>query len=276
MIHRFLLFCMLLAGGSLAAQEVSLCYQSRFDSLAQRDTLDVYLQSLSSDSVGLRAVNFSFVYRDSCATFDTLISSFRGAWGGFLEQTQLDTVAISYQGKSFDRRLKHGNSDPGIPMDTIIWVPPAGDSILAVRVFFHNQCRDEVYMENQQQNPVNQLGDTSFTPLDYLVENCIPPDTMGNDSMNMSLGHQLAWGISLFPNPTSNQLYLTSDQPLPEVRNVRLYTAQGQEIPIDGRLQVLSRRRYQLDLQGLPTGVYGLAARQGARQFFRLLRKGGG
>lgn len=166
------------------------------------DTLVVLMRSTSANSLNLGAVNFSFVYRHSCATYVSLSSLFRQQWTTFLEQTQVaQTVSRTYNGTAYTRRLSYGNAYPiGFAGATPVTVPGSANPYMEVmRLVFSGVCAEDIYMEDENQNPINQLAGVNFESVSYNIERVggLPVTLTHFDATALEFGSvQLSWSTA--------------------------------------------------------------------------------
>lgn len=179
-LRRFLLLIGLFFSLSLPAQDIKLCYEHIYDASQRVDTLNIYLKGNADTTLALRAANFSVAYHDSCAVFDTLESYFTGVWGSFFERIQVSNdSSLIYNNREFDARVQYGNSDPGLPMATPVFVPNSeNDSLLLFKLIFKGRCSQKLFIENELDNSLNQFADEMFNTIDYDYFSCQGQDSV--------------------------------------------------------------------------------------------------
>jgi hypothetical protein len=77
---------------------------------------------------------------------------------------------------------------------------------LIFKAIFEGSCPPEIYIENQSENPVNQIGSMDNNPIPYDVGflACAP--------VGISVYEKPI--IRMYPNPTSGTVHFRSDEPL--------------------------------------------------------------
>ncbi len=146
-----------------------------------RDSVIVYAMSNSASSAQVSAVNFSFAFQSSCsasfptgacANQDTLIeiyySYFSQNWGSFLERCEIkNTVSLSYNSLTYNHRFSYGNSSILTP-----WVVPpstASSRMVVMKLLLDSNCLGDIYMENETENPINQVSNATFSRVNYQI-----------------------------------------------------------------------------------------------------------
>ena len=174
------------------------------------DTISIGLISLADTAVPIRAISFSFVYDSNCTDFDNYLSILEGSglWGNFLAKDSLQKpLSIQYNGKSYNARFFYGNADarPNQPNPAII---PASDQqpLTVFRAIFTGTCLPEIYIENQMENPVNQIGsvDNNAIPFDVGQFTCAPVGITDSDLFT----------FEMFPNPSTGEIHIRSQESL--------------------------------------------------------------
>lgn len=166
--------CMLMTS-SLFAQDVRIMYQSKLGT-GGVDTVLVYMRSHKPVTQDIAAVNFSFAFQNSCLAFQSNNDNvFLAAWTNFLENGQVITILpTTYQGNIYDKRYQYGNSNGFIGFYPIITLPDSNSSpMLVMKVAFSGTCASLVYMENENENPFNQIADENLFAIPYIIENIL-------------------------------------------------------------------------------------------------------
>jgi hypothetical protein len=173
MIYRFFftfLFLLMLSG--LQAQVLELRYQTEAVAENQWETT-LSLQALQEDSLIVRAVNFTFLSDSNCAHFLQKTSLLAEAWSATLERSVLRVAdSCSYGDRTYNQRLTYGIAEPlGMPGTHSIKVPGSqGKGLPVMRVRYEGSCGQHIYLEDEQENPVNQMGDQNFNPMVYRIK----------------------------------------------------------------------------------------------------------
>lgn len=258
----FLCLLMMVLIGEGHAQLLSFCVDHHKGPWGT-DTALLYVRSTADTTVGIRAVNFSFAFHDSCADFIAIDSSvFQGAWGFFFERTVVtDSHTLVYDSVTYTSRVQYGNSDPGIGGDTAIWAPPdTAERMLVMKLVFGGSCVKNIYMESEAENFINQIGDVQFFPIPFDIVSCKPPpDTMPIDTMPPMALDQVNgnFPIQVFPQPTRD--FLTIQWPYAHglSADILLYSLQGKLILKEKAF----RGKGKMDVRGLPAGMYLLGVK---------------
>lgn len=174
MKKRFLLcIAAMVLAASAQAQPLRLLYQIAPIS----DTLSVlklYMESTGNDSLLIRAVNFSFVWPDSCAQLRSAKTVFTSRWTAFVERKlDLPCAPFLYRGEhSLSHRYMYANAGiEGLPGVKPYHAPPAGaGGPPVIELRFSGFCASAIYMETEAENPMNQIGDASLVPMPYRIE----------------------------------------------------------------------------------------------------------
>lgn len=245
---------------------IKVCY----DSLPlHNDTFfhQIFMQSLSPDSIAVRAINFSFAFNDSCTTYLGVNSFFADKWGPFFEDTLIQkNLALNYNGINYNSRLQYGISDPGLGMSNPILLPTRADTaLLTMTLKFMGPCSSELYMEKEQEHIVNQIGDTSFNRIEYEVVSCYTSTGWAPRLPQLS--------IQAGPVPGRDFLFVSINR----ARNLRykwrLLDLSGQEVG-KGDLEVTSA---SIDLRPYPSGIYFMeimeGEKNGKRGILRLVKQ---
>lgn len=250
MFRTLIVLMWLLSMQGLQGQAIRLSceYQT---GMAGVDTLYISLQSTDTLPFALRAVNFSVAFRDTCATITGGFSTFRNLWSPFFEdQRVLSGLNLSYNNQSFNSRFSYGNSDAGIGGEKKFMVPSsrqAPQRVLAL--LLSGRCRSQFHIENETENPINQLGDTTFDAVPYAVTQCVPVLSGISESASPLL--------SIWPNPAKQIVRLSFSVPSSGLYRYRLYDLTGRQWR-SGQEMLSSENRNELEisLAGLAQGLY--------------------
>jgi hypothetical protein len=164
----FVLFCFLTVASQ--AQVLELSYHIKQGAGLADDTLRIFLQSKSNDTIGIRAVSLSVAFDGGPQNLQGYHSEFVQLWTPVFQADRTDSVSLQYLGKTFSHRWNYGIGDRNVSPNSIMQVPP--DTALPLKVmevFFENLSPGMVYVESQSENPVNQIGDDGFSQLSYCV-----------------------------------------------------------------------------------------------------------
>lgn len=161
------------------AQDVKFSYQSKIGT-SNIDTILVWARSFTTSPVSLGAVNLSWVYANSCLTYtpgnvpspNSYWSLFRDTWTSLLDFDQLQTISVTYDGNTYDRRVQYGNAISFVPVPIVL---PANTQapILVMKLWFSGTCTSQVYMEDESENGLNQIADPNGNLLTYVIENLL-------------------------------------------------------------------------------------------------------
>lgn len=168
-MYRTLFFIALLFGFAYT-QQVQYCLESRLG--ANADTLDLYMQSTSNQTIDVAAVNLSVVFHDSCTEAPSILfDEFEQNWGNFALRT--DTASnqnATYAGSTYDVRWQYANVDTNFLAPTFVVLPgDTGSRRLVMSLLFKGACSYDLYMEDVLENPVAQLGSAFFVPIPYTI-----------------------------------------------------------------------------------------------------------
>ena len=140
------------------------------------DTVMVYLQSNTSQALYLRALNFSFVFKDSCAAYEDYTFAYRSQWTSAFERAKEDSnLQVTYGNTVFNRRLSFGSADGNFATRAPILVPGNNaPKLFVLAVAFSGGCKGTIYMENQQENFRNEFADTLLNTVSYRLQQFNP------------------------------------------------------------------------------------------------------
>ncbi|MFK7973096.1 MAG: T9SS type A sorting domain-containing protein [Bacteroidia bacterium] len=171
---------LLLTGAGASAQSIDVLYETRSGGASGFDTVIVYLQSTSSNTVPIRAVNFSFAYQFSCSTYNTYSSIFPTHWQSFFQRHLIRrNLSLSYGANTYDSRWLYAIGDANLTNNSIVHIPALNTGLLEVlRVTFSGNCNSTIYMEDQSENPVNQIADANLNSVSYTVQRLSGPPTL--------------------------------------------------------------------------------------------------
>ncbi len=174
----------LLATTLVFSQAITVSYEVKTGTL-NKDTVYVYMQSNGPTPVSIRGANFSLAFQSSCvysytaafcATEDTIVnmeySYFLSVWNPpiFERCAMTESLNLDYASLNFNARYSYAISDatpPGLPFN-ILTVPSAAP-LLVLKLSIDRSCVANVYLENESENLINQLGDVNFFPIPYSV-----------------------------------------------------------------------------------------------------------
>ena len=261
------LFILLLAalGSLLPAQQVAVSYE-----IEQQDgdkaTLQVYLQSLSDEARAIGALNFSLAMPAGCIRVTGQESMLSEAWTDFLQEVQLvEELDLNYGNWHYSQRWQYGSADPGMPATAAILAPAQGEAPLRVmEISLEGNCADKLYLETQEENNLNQMGDGGMQPIDWVV---IHPKT------ELELAEGLK--MNIFPNPVVKELSIEANGLRENAYQITLSSMEGRQIwtqewPASGP------STWTTDLGELPAAVYLLSiSSQGntQQQSIRIIKK---
>jgi len=194
-----LFFLVTLFSLSLTAQdaEVVLSYEIE-QSTTNKSQMLIYLHSLSHKDQSIKAINFSVVLPTTCVKVIGQQSIFTEAWTDHLQEVQIiNNLDLTYGDWHYSSRWQYGSADPGLPGTTAI-IAPAQDkpSILMMTLDLEGTCTDKIYLEQQYENPVNQIGDANVKPLAWTV--IAPKTKLELEGLE----------LDFYPNPTRDHLYV--------------------------------------------------------------------
>lgn len=237
-----------LLSSMLSAQEVALSYEIT-PQLNNQATMQIYLQSMTEQPKAIRAVNFSIAIPEGCAKITGQEGIFTEAWTDFLQEVQMtDKLDLSYGNWNYSHRWQYGSADPGMPGTSAIMAPAQGEAALEImKINLEGTCVDKLYLEQQSENKVNQIGNGDILPINWTV---IHPKT--------DLELQEGLKLEIFPNPVQDDLKLSFN-------GVREFTYQFELSTLDGKmlgqyeLEPQASEELQIPMSHLPSAVYVLS-----------------
>ena len=188
----------LLSTADTFAQDVKIMYQSKLG-VGNIDTVLVYMRSNKPAAQDISAVNLSLVYQNIClSVVGNSENIFLATWGFSLENIQ--TISITprtYNGNLYNRRYQYGNSVI-IGFFPLITLPDSFSApMLVMKVAFNGTCTSLVYMEDEVENPFNQIADGTLVPIPYIIENILNQPLIaswrGFTTKKQTDGVRLAW-----------------------------------------------------------------------------------
>ena len=154
----------------LQAQVLELSFDIKQGNALADDTLRIFLQSKSSQTVGIRAVNVSLVFDGGKQNLTGYQSAFRQIWTPTFERALIDSVNLSYMGRAYRNRWNYAIGDAIISAASLLQIPEDTSQALKVlELYFQQLNPGTVYVENQAENPVNQIGNANFRQVSYNV-----------------------------------------------------------------------------------------------------------
>ncbi|MFK7971932.1 MAG: T9SS type A sorting domain-containing protein [Bacteroidia bacterium] len=201
-IKRLALACLFSCMVTCQAQLVRYCV-SIIPGSGNTDTVALGLQSLADTTVSIRALNLSMVFDTTCTDFvsySTLVEDMQ-SWGIFFGNDSVTrNINVNYQGETYYARLLYANADPRPTNPRAVVLPAAEDQPLIIfKAVFQGNCLPEVYLEDQTENPLNQIGSVDNNAVPYRVDHfaCAP----------VSIDRKLP-SIKVWPNPSQGLLNL--------------------------------------------------------------------
>jgi hypothetical protein len=231
----------------LLGQDLVLSYEVNPVSEDQT-SFSIYMQSMTDADQPIGAINFSLALPEGCVEVLDQQSIFSDAWTHYLENVKLiPQLDHSYGNWNYSHRWQYGNADPGLPTTLEVVAPARSKDMLKImELSLKGTCADKVYLEQQHENSLNQMGDANLKSLSWTV---VKAKTELEISENQ-------W-LKAYPNPVEDFL------------NVDLEGFEDQELwmelnSIDGKtLMVRTLDKYadkslQLNVSHLPSGMYWL------------------
>ncbi|MEZ4686252.1 MAG: hypothetical protein R3B47_09345 [Bacteroidia bacterium] len=167
---RYVLVLLSVLPFMLQAQVLELSFDIRQGPGLTDDTLRIFLQSRSHSPVGIRAVNISLVFDGGKQNFSGYQSAFRPKWTPTFERDLVDSVNLTYWGRTYHNRWNYAIGDAIISASSLLLVPE--DTVPPLKVlelYFKHLSPGMVYVESQSENPVNQIGNENFRQISYTV-----------------------------------------------------------------------------------------------------------
>lgn len=232
-------------GGVLNAQEVAISYEIKSQGLDQA-TMQLFLQSITDQDQPIRAINLSMALPTGCAKITGQKSIFSDAWTDFLQEVQVtDKLDLTYNNWSYSQRWQYGSADPGLPSTTPVIAPAQGKNpLMIMEISLAGNCIDKLYLEQQVENPVNQMGDENVLPINW---------TVIHTNTEMELGQGLI--INVYPNPVVNTLHVSFDGERTDDYEFELFSIDGKRL-MAGELNEPGNDELVFDLHHLPAAVY--------------------
>jgi hypothetical protein len=239
---------LLLLSMTLPAQEVAISYEidQKTDNQA---TMQIYLQSLTDQDRPVKAINFSLAMPEGCVKIAGQTTILSDAWTDYLQEVQMtDQLDLNYNNWHYSHRWQYGNADPGLPGTTAIIAPAQGQNPLRImQINLEGSCADKLYLEQQAENPVNQMGDENVLPIEWTV---FHPKT------DLSLQEGLR--LEIFPNPVQDHLTLHFEGLRELDYRFELATMDGKMLHAD-ELQAQVSDDLIINMSHLPAAVYILS-----------------
>jgi len=231
---------------SLTAQQAEVAISYEIEQINQDEAqMHLYLQSLRDQERTVRAINFSLALPAGCVEITGQQSIFSEAWTEHLQEVQLiEGLELSYDDWQYSSRWQFGTADPGLPGTTPIIAPSQDEVALHImKINLRGNCVDKLHFEQQQENPINQMGDSEVRPIHWTV---IQPE------IEVSVA-----GLQLyvFPNPTPDKLYVEGEGSMESKVNLVLSTIDGKQIASQ-QLKPTQAARATFDLSQLAAGMY--------------------
>ncbi len=257
----FILFPIFSLGALLPAQQLAISYEI----IPQSDNelvMHVYLQSLTNQDQPIRAINLSLAIPESCVKITGQTAVFSDAWTDYLQEVQItDQLDLNYNNWHYDNRWQFGSADPGLPNTRAI-IAPAQDkaALLIMQIRLKGNCTDKLYLENQTQNGLNQVGDAQMQAMEWII-------------IHPKASIELQNGVSLqaFPNPVNDVLNIHLDGHREHAYSLELFSLEGKMI-MQEQMDI-EQQELKIKMDHLPNAVYVLSVRkkgEGESQFFKL------
>lgn len=239
---------LLFLGSLLPAQEVAISYEI-VQSTENQATMQVYLQSLTDQDQAIKAINFSLALPENCVKITGQQSIFSDAWTDYLQEVQMiDQLDLSYNNWHYTHRWQYGAADPGMPTTTAVIAPAQGkDALMIMEIDLEGSCVDKLYLEQQAENAVNQMGDGNIFPIEWTV---IHPKT--------DLAIQEGLSLEIYPNPVQDYLNLHFDGYRELKYQFELSTLDGKSLQ-RSELQPQISDDLRINMSNLPAAVYILS-----------------
>lgn len=211
--------------------------------------MKVYLQSLTDQDKAIKAINFSLALPEACVKVTGQEALFSETWTDFLQDLQYtEHLDLNYNNWHYTRRWQYGNADPGMPNTAPVLAPAQGsDPLMIMQIELEGNCADQVYLEQQAENPVNQMGDENVQPIAWTV---IHPKT------DLTLEEGLK--LEIFPIPVEDQLNLHFEGLREQDYHFELFTIDGKKLT-EKELQAQVSEDLKIDMSYLSPAVYLLS-----------------
>ncbi len=243
--YLFLFFSL---GYFAQAQDVALSYE--LDQLNETSAkMQVYLHSLTDESQALKAINFSLALPAGCAEVTGQQSIFADSWTQHLEEIQVIVgLEMDYNNWHYSQRWQYGSADPGLPGTAAIIAPAQGEApVWIMEISLKGSCLEKAYLEQQSENPINQMGDAQVQPMDWTV---IHPQT----ELELEQGSSL----EIFPNPVKDFLNLSFEGTAIETYQIQLVSSDGKVIQAK-LFDPAQEANMKFDMRSLPAAMYLLS-----------------
>lgn len=248
-LYIFLLFSL---SALMQAQDVAISYEINSQTNEQA-TMQIFLQSLTDQDQSIRAINFSLALPAGCVKITGQEAIFSDAWTDYLQEVQMtEQLDLNYNNWHYSQRWQYGSADPGLPNTAPVIAPAQGNSpLLIMQISLEGSCADKLYLEQQQENPVNQMGDNDILPIKWTV---IHPKT------ELSLENGLK--LNIYPNPVKDFLNISVKGQIGGDYGVKLSSIDGKQI-VEKVLNQVNQEAFSFDMSKLPSAVYILSIQQG-------------
>lgn len=176
MLRPLLTILLLLAVNSQIAQDMIVYYESQ-PGQNQTDTLYVYFQSLTGQSLDVSSVTMSVCYTGSAQLQPSHVKSeFASLWGTSYELCSSEAELASYEGIQFANRAKYGITTLS-PSGVTIPAATSGLGVLMLKLPFNvsGSAYGQYYLESTAQNAVNEIGNNQGNPIDFVTWNAASP-----------------------------------------------------------------------------------------------------
>lgn len=235
-------------GALLQAQDVAISYEITPQNENQA-SMQVYLQSLTDQDQTINAINFSLALPEACVKITGQEAIFSETWTDFLQKVQMkEGLDLNYNNWHYTQRWQYGSADPGLPTSTTVLAPAQEkDPLLIMKINLEGSCTDMIYLEQEAENPVNQMGDENVLPIEWTV---FHPKT------ELELSESLQ--MEVFPNPVADQLNVSFEGIMGVDYQVQLSTIDGKML--ESRLLKMNEGgNCQFKVDHLPSAVYILS-----------------
>ncbi|MEZ4685685.1 MAG: T9SS type A sorting domain-containing protein [Bacteroidia bacterium] len=221
------------------AQSINVHYEIRSGVSTAPDTVIVYMQSTTTNTVSIRAVNFSFAYQFGCAAYDSYTSIFPNKWSSFFQRHLIRrNLSLTYGSASYDSRWLYAIGDANLTTNSVLVIPNNTQPMLEVmRVAFSGSCTPDIYMEDQSENPVNQIADQNLNSLGYNVFRLngppnLPVEYLGWEARPLADGTaKLEWATSAELN---NDYFVVEKSYAPDFSGMEeIARIEGKGTPVD-------------------------------------------
>jgi hypothetical protein len=138
------------------------------------DTFKVYMESLTGNSIKLRSATLSILHNSSCSNYDTVTYSlFTAIWNQNFQSSRVNTLPAPISpapsgGALYNRRLLYTNTSFFRPPAYVI-IPVAPAKVEVLNFTFAGGCTDKVYMEDESEYILSQLGDSANNTVPFII-----------------------------------------------------------------------------------------------------------